>query len=177
MIESAQKSPVYQFVKVWKIALPPHVEYRTLPSLFYVPPLSPVLSSRNEGVIRNETETLFHEVDNARAPLAYLARIFGAGHAAKVRYALRKEMAVRLHRRALTVGDIDRAAADKALLEADCTAEEAEAIYKLTALCTFEDRFVIPPSHREMAIEMLEDPQSRKQAAGFGFIAGPKRGA
>ena len=29
VIESAQKSPVYRFVKEWKIALPPHVEYRT----------------------------------------------------------------------------------------------------------------------------------------------------
>ena len=178
VIESAQKSPVYQFVKVWKIALPPHIEYRTLPMLFYVPPLSPVLSSKNEaGTVKNEGDALFHEVDNARAPLEYLAKMFGAGHVAKVRYALKKQMAVRIHRRALTVGDLDRAAADRALREADCTVEEAEAIYKLTALCTFEDRFVIPPSHREMAIEMLEDPQEHKQSTGFGFVDGPKRGA
>ena len=31
------------------------------------------------------------------------------------------------------------------LREADSTPEEAEAIYRLTSLCTFEERFVIPP--------------------------------
>ncbi|MCG8606888.1 nitrate reductase subunit beta, partial [bacterium] len=36
VIKSAQKSPVYKFVKEWGIALPPHIEYRTLPMLFYV---------------------------------------------------------------------------------------------------------------------------------------------
>ena len=177
VVEAAQKSPVYKFVKLWKIALPPHIEYRTLPMLFYAPPLSPVLSTKTGGVIRNSTESLFHEVENARAPLAYLARIFGAGHSAKVRYALRKQLAVRAHRRAVTVGDLDRATADRMLREADCSPEEADAIYRLTALSTFEDRFVIPPSHREMAIEMLEDPHERRQSAGFGFISGPKRGA
>src|SRR6266704_1491876 len=33
VIESAQRSPVYKFVKIWKIALPPHIEYRTIPML------------------------------------------------------------------------------------------------------------------------------------------------
>ncbi|MEZ5068816.1 MAG: hypothetical protein R2847_10175 [Bacteroidia bacterium] len=31
-IEAAQKSPVYKFVKVWKLALPLHPEFRTLPN-------------------------------------------------------------------------------------------------------------------------------------------------
>ena len=62
------------------------------------------------------------------------------------------------------------------LREADCSPEEAEAIYELTSLCTFEDRFVIPPMHREEAIEMLEDPLGHKQSVGFGFLSGPRRG-
>ena len=45
VIESAQQSPVYKFVMDWKIALPPHIEYRTLPMLFYVPPMSPVIAN------------------------------------------------------------------------------------------------------------------------------------
>ena len=45
IIKSAQKSPTYKYVKDWKIALPLHVEYRTFPMLFYVPPLLPVMSS------------------------------------------------------------------------------------------------------------------------------------
>ena len=37
-------SPVYRFAKEWKLGLPLHVEYRTFPMLFYVPPLLPVMS-------------------------------------------------------------------------------------------------------------------------------------
>ena len=68
------------------------------------------------------------------------------------------------------------AAAAQMLREADCTPEEAEAIYRLTSLCTFDDRFVIPPSHREEAIQMREEPDERRQSAGFGFLSGPRRG-
>ena len=66
--------------------------------------------------------------------------------------------------------------AERMLREADCSSEEAEAIYRLTSLCTFDDRFVIPPMHREEAIEMLEDPLEHKQGVGFGFLQGPRRG-
>ena len=62
------------------------------------------------------------------------------------------------------------------LFEADCTPQEAQAIYELTSLCTFDQRFVIPPAHREEAIQMMEDPLSHKQSVGFGFLTGPKRG-
>lgn len=86
-------------------------------------------------------------------------------------------MAVRWHRRAVTVGDVTRDVADRALREAGITAEEADEIYRLTALCTFEDRFVIPPMHREEAIAMLEEPQTHKAEAGFGFRTAPRRGS
>ncbi|MDH3454493.1 MAG: nitrate reductase subunit beta, partial [Desulfuromonadales bacterium] len=49
VIKAAQKSPVYKFVKEWGIALPLHPEFRTLPMLFYVPPLLPVMSMDNQG--------------------------------------------------------------------------------------------------------------------------------
>jgi len=63
------------------------------------------------------------------------------------------------------------------LKEADCTVEQAEEIYKLTSLCTFEERFVIPPMQREQAMESLTDPHEQKQSAGFGFLTAPKRGS
>lgn len=176
VIESAQKSPVYRFVKEWKIALPPHVEYRTFPMLFYVPPMSPVQASRDGDVVYHLSGNLFHDIDESRIPVEYLANIFGAGHEGKVRYALRKQKAVRMYRRALTVGDVDDETAARALREADCSPEEAEAIYQLTALCTFDDRFVIPPMHREEAIQMMEDPHETKASTGFGFVQAPRRG-
>jgi len=176
VIDAAQRSPVYQFVKVWKIALPPHIEFRTLPMLFYVPPMSPVIASKESGAIEHVSDDLFHDIDQARVPMKFLANLFGAGHEAKVRYALRKQKAVRWWRRARTVGDVDMATAERMLREADCSPAEAEAIYRLTSLCTFDDRFVIPPMHREEAIEMLEDPLAHKQSVGFGFTAAPRRG-
>src|SRR5690625_7479321 len=39
-IEAAQKSPIYKMVIDWKIALPLHPEYRTMPMVWYIPPLS-----------------------------------------------------------------------------------------------------------------------------------------
>jgi nitrate reductase beta subunit len=177
VIQSAQRSPVYKFVKVWGIALPPHIEFRTLPMLFYVPPLLPVMSARQGEIVENVSEELFHTFDQARAPMAYLSRLLSAGNEGVLKSALRKQMAVRIHRRAETVGDVDRETADRVLREAGTTREEADDIFRLTALCTFDERFVIPPMHREEAIEMMKEPHEWKQEAGFGFRAGPQRGA
>jgi nitrate reductase beta subunit len=176
VIEAAQHSPVYRFVKEWGIALPPHVEFRTLPMLFYVPPLLPVMSRREGDTVATTSDAFFHDIEEMRAPMAFLGNLLGGGNTGHVAYALRKQMAVRLYRRAVTVGDVDAELLARVLRDADTTAEEAEAIYRLTSLCTFDDRFVIPPAHREEAIAMLEDPQERRQSVGFGFLAGPRRG-
>jgi nitrate reductase / nitrite oxidoreductase, beta subunit len=175
-IEYAQKSPVYKFVKIWKIALPPHIEYRTLPMLFYVPPLSPVMHRQTGETVTRVSDRFFHEIDDARVPMQFLANLFGGGQTEPVRYALRKQMAVRTMRRQETVGDQSDEVVAEALGQADSSMDEAEAIYRLTSLCTFDERFVIPPSHREFAIEAMKDTHEHKQEAGFGFIHGPRRG-
>ena len=43
-IEAAQKSPIYKMIIDWKIALPLHPEYRTMPMVWYIPPLSPIMN-------------------------------------------------------------------------------------------------------------------------------------
>ncbi len=53
----------------------------------------------------------------------------------------------------------------------------AEAIYHLTTQPTLEERFVLPPYHREMSIETLKDPLAHKGEVGVGFSAPPLRGA
>ncbi len=73
-------------------------------------------------------------------------------------------------------GDVDMETVERMLREADSSVEEAEAIYRLTSLCTVEDRYVIPPAHREQAIEAMRDPLEHKQETGFGFMSGPRRG-
>ncbi len=175
VVESARRSPVYRFVKEWGLGLPLHIEFRTFPMLFYVPPLLPVMSRLEGNAVHSESEDLFADIEKARAPIRYLASLFGAGNEGVVRYALRKQWAVRLYRRSLTVGDVDEDTAARALQEAGSTPEEAEAIYRLTALATFEDRFVIPPFQREQALEMLEDPHDVRRETGFGFREAPMR--
>jgi len=85
-------------------------------------------------------------------------------------------MAIRMHRRGVTVGDLSKEKVNGALKDANLTAEEADAIYYLTSLAKFDDRFVIPASHRELAIEMLEDTADVKGSTGFGFKERPLRG-
>jgi nitrate reductase beta subunit len=176
MIDAAQASPVYRFVKEWRLALPLHVEYRTLPTLFYVPPLSPVLATLRDGVFENADAGLFQNPDAARVPVRFLAAMFAAGNEMPVRYALQKQQAVRAYRRALAVGDIDAITLDRVLLDADCSASQAEAIYRLTSLCRVADRFVLPSGRRESAIETEGNPLAHKQRAGFGFLS-PEEGA
>ncbi len=175
MIEAAQKSPVYRWVKEWKIALPLHAEYRTLPMLFYVPPLLPIMGNVTEGLYNNQNKTYFTSIEQSRLPIKYLAELFGVGNEGLIRSVLKKLMAVRLHRRSLEVGDMTPEFAEGSLKEAGLTASEAEEIYKLTSLCTFVERFVIPASHREEAIEMTKMVLDHKGETGFGFLDGPER--
>ncbi len=178
VIASAQRSPVYRYVIEWGLALPLHAEHRTLPMLFYVPPLLPVMAQKSENGHYDTTHDDFlGSIDQYRLPLQYMASMFGAGNEAPVRYALRKQLAVRYYRRAVTTGDIPQEQADRLLKEAGCTPEEADRIYHLTALAPFDDRFVIPPMHREEAIEMLDEPLEAKGFAGMGIRKRPERGA
>lgn len=176
VITAAQKSPVYQYVKEWEMALPLHPEFRTLPMLFYVPPLLPVLSSTQEGGTQRAAADLFSSLESARLPIRYLANMLAAGNDEPVTAAYKKMIAVRLHERSKSVGDVSAQEAGKALAAAGLTPDSAEAIYRLTSLPTFEERFVIPPMGREMAIEANQDPQTHKGETGFGKRRPPKRG-
>ena len=177
VILAAKRSPVYRFVKEWRLALPLHPEYRTMPMLFYVPPLLPVAGKMENGNYETATtDELFGSLKQARVPIKYLASLFSAGNVKPVEESLRRLMAVRLLRRSITVGDISEAKADLALKEANLTREQAEAMYKLTTIAKFDERLVIPPSHREQAIEMMREPELHKGETGFGTTQKPRRG-
>lgn len=189
MIEYAQRSPVYKFFKAWKIALPLHPEFRTLPMLFYVPPLQPVQATRRNGtyeIIDTGAEGLapmLSALEQARLPLRYLANLFSAGNLEIVKEVYRKLIAVRIYMRHQKVGDISEQEVQEALRQGKTDPEEAEAIFRLTALPTFDERFVVPPLGQEMTIEAQFpslDPVSRnyptrKGEVGFGFRKEPAR--
>ena len=180
-IESAQLSPAYKFVKEWELALPLHPEFRTMVMMYYIPPLSPIVSVIEKNLFRldlaqEDTDfELFDRLDAARLPVKYLANLFTAGDEGMIRTVLRKLLAVRIYMRRKTVdGQVD-AIARNTLAEAGLTEKQAIAIYQLTTLPTMEERFVFPPYHREMSIEAGMDPLAHKGEAGFGYIQPPKR--
>lgn len=195
-IHAAQFSPVYKYVKEWKLALPLHAEFRTLPMLFYVPPLLPVMATLKQvdnsaqaekmnpigkywddnWLYDTSTEELWGTLDQVRFPLKYLANMLSAGDEEMIKDKWKKLMAVRIHRRRVTVGDVSNEKADKTLQEAGLTAEMADGIFHLTALARFEDRFVIPPAHREQAIEMMDFTGDAKGEVGFGIKSKVRRG-
>jgi nitrate reductase beta subunit len=176
-IECAQRSPVYQYVKQWRLALPLHPEFRTLPMLYYVPPVQPMMGTVDEGIYDSATNDLFSSLEMNRAPIRYMARLFAGGNEGKVRYALKKLLAVRLFKRMQTVGDIAPEMLEAKMAEIGATAEELEAIYQLTTLVNVRQRYVIPPSHREVAEDLLR-PNARCGAGstGLGFVDEPVRG-
>jgi len=178
MIASAQQSPVWKFVMEWKLALPLHPEYRTLPMLFYVPPLLPVMGRAIDGVYGRASKSgaMFGALDEARIPIRYLAALFSAGNADVVQSSLRKLMAVRWYRRSLEMEDVDDTTAQSVLAEAGLTPQQADAIYRLTALATLDERFVLPPLQRERAIAG-ERAEEARQNCGFGCTESPRRGA
>ena len=175
-IEAAQKSPVYKFLKVWKLALPLHPEFRTLPNLFYVPALLPGMANVQNGIYNTTTTSLWHGIDGTRLPIKYLASLFSAGNTGKIVEVLKRLMAVRLHRRGETVGDLTKEEISAAMHEINLNGKTADEIFRLTSLATFDERFVIPPAHREESIEMLENTADVKGNTGFGFKERPARG-
>jgi nitrate reductase beta subunit len=182
-ITAAQDSPVFKFVKKWELALPLHPEFRTMPMLFYVPPMLPVLASQRDGRYDvdgtdgngNGAVPSMSNLEQARIPLKYMASLFTAGNEELVAQVYRKLFAVRVHMRAQKVGNVSEEEVARVLRDGGTTPEEAEAIYRLTSMPTFQERFVLPPLGRELAIESRVDPHTAKQEGGFGFRKAPER--
>lgn len=181
-LESARKSPVYKFIKVWKMALPLHPEYRTMAMMYYIPPLSPVVSVVEDELFRLDITDekhdfeVFHNLDSARLPIQYLANLFTAGDEKIIRQVLRKMLAVRIYMRQKSVENEISAGVSELLAEAGTNPEEAEAIYQLTTQANLKERFVLPPYRREMSVEAWQDPLAHKGETGLGYIQAPKRG-
>jgi nitrate reductase / nitrite oxidoreductase, beta subunit len=167
-IEAARTSPVYKLLKLWRIALPLRAEFRTIPTLFYVPPLLPVMASITAGGYDLDVNALLAGVDSSRLPMKYMARLFGAGNQEVVRESLLKTAAVRIFNRARSVGDVSMETAAVVLENAGLTPEVADEIFRLTVYPLTFQRHAIPPYQRELGIEETRDPGVHRGLAGFG---------
>ena len=84
-IDAASRSPVYALAVRHKVALPLHPEYRTLPMVWYIPPLSPVADMVHAaGYDDADPDRVFATIDALRIPVEYLANLFTAGNAETV---------------------------------------------------------------------------------------------
>ena len=146
-IEAAQNSPVYKLIVDYRLALPLHPEFRTLPMVWYIPPLSPVVDAvTKSGADGENHKILLTALSTMRIPLEYLAGLFSAGDTRPVELSLRRLAAMRSYMRDVNMGQ----AVDPSIPESvGMTEEEVLAMYRLLSIAKYEDRYVIPTSHPE----------------------------
>ncbi|HYG89887.1 MAG TPA: nitrate reductase subunit beta [Azospirillum sp.] len=159
-LEAARNSPVYKMAMEWKIAFPLHPEYRTLPMVWYIPALSPIQGAAEKGHI-GFVDGL-PDIKSLRIPVKYLANLLTAGDEEPVVTALQRMYALRVYQRGRTVEG--RRNTD-VLRQVGLTANQVEEMYRILALANYEDRFVIPTTHREYA----ENTFDLRGSCGFSF--------
>ncbi|MGA5453286.1 nitrate reductase subunit beta [Streptomyces umbrinus] len=153
-IEAARRSPVHALINTYKVALPLHPEYRTLPMVWYIPPLSPVVDVvRDTGYDAEDRGNLFAAIDALRIPVDYLAQLFTAGDPAPVDAVLRRLAAMRSYMRDINLGREPDTTIPAAV---GMTEEQMYDMFRLLALAKYEDRYVIPPAHAEQAHSLEE---------------------
>jgi nitrate reductase / nitrite oxidoreductase, beta subunit len=153
-IEAAQRSPVYRLINEFEVALPLHPEYRTLPMVWYIPPLSPVVDALSTTGHDGESRgNLFGAIDALRIPLEYLAELFTAGDITPVRSTLQRLAAMRSYMRDINLGrDADEAIPQSVGM----TGESLYEMHRLLAIAKYEERYVIPSAHAEQAHHLEE---------------------
>ncbi|MEU8404447.1 nitrate reductase subunit beta [Nonomuraea sp. NPDC048892] len=153
-LEAARRSPIHRLIFEYGVALPLHPEYRTMPMVWYIPPLSPVVDVlAGTGHDGEDAGNLFGAIDALRIPIGYLAELFTAGDPEPVRSVLRRLAAMRSYMRRINLGqEPDEAIATAAGM----SGEQVEGMHRLLALAPYDERYVIPKAHAEQG-EQLEE--------------------
>ncbi len=161
-LTAAQNSPVYKLAIQYQIALPLHPEYRTLPMVWYVPPLSPFTSLVEGKDSKGKLEEMFPAIRDMRIPIDYLANLLTAGDTAVIESVLQKMVVMRQHMRNKTLGKIT----DESIFKASGLRPDViEEMYRILAIAKYEDRFVIPTSDKSD----FENLYHQQGEAGYSF--------
>ncbi|GAB2869897.1 nitrate reductase subunit beta [Nocardioides pacificus] len=172
-LDAAMASPVWKLISEYRIALPLHPEYRTLPMVWYVPPLSPVLDAVGAaGRDDTDADDVFHTIRDLRIPVEYLAELFSAGDADVVAGVLMKLAAMRSYMRVRT---LDGTVAEELLDGIDMTADQVEAMYRLLAIAKYDERYVIPKAYSKDAAA-LEAQAAAQNDCSLDCSGGPGMG-
>ncbi|MEU0265609.1 nitrate reductase subunit beta [Nocardioides sp. NPDC006303] len=169
-LDAARRSPTYALIKDYKVALPLHPEYRTMPMVWYVPPLSPVVDLlKEQGHDAEAAPNLFGAIDSLRIPVEYLAELFTAGDTTEVDLVLKKLAAMRAYMRDVTLGRDPDGSIPAAV---GMSEEEIYNMYRLLGIAKYEERYVIPTAHAEQAHDLEEMGCSLEYDDGPG-MTGP----
>jgi nitrate reductase beta subunit len=168
-LDAARKSPVYKLAKEYKVALPLHPEYRTMPMVWYIPPLSPIVDAlKNSGNDAEDKGNLFAAIDTLRIPAQYLANLMSAGDVDVINNVLKKLAAMRSYMRDFNLGNEFN---DAIPASVGMSSEDLYEMYKLLAIAKYQDRYVIPAAHQETA-DRLEEAMSSGCSVDFDEIPG-----
>ena len=144
-IDAAQRSPVYALINTYRVALPLHPEYRTMPMVWYIPPLSPVVDAvSDDGHDGEDLGNLFGALEALRIPIQYLAELFTAGDTDTVAGVLQRLAAMRSYMRDINLGRETQPHIPHAV---GMTEEEIYNMYRLLAVAKYEERYVIPTAY------------------------------
>jgi nitrate reductase beta subunit len=153
-LDAARRSPVYALAKIYKVALPLHPEYRTMPMVWYIPPLSPIVDLlRDQGHNAESHDVLFGAIRALRIPMEYLAELFTAGDVGEIERVLTVLAAMRAHMRNIT---LEQPQDDSIAASIGMTDQRIREMYRLMAIAKYNERYVIPKAHVEQAHELEE---------------------
>ena len=153
-LDAARRSPVYALAKTYKVALPLHPEYRTMPMVWYIPPLSPIVDLlRDQGHNAESPDVLFGAIRALRIPMEYLAELFTAGDVGEIERVLTVLAAMRAHMRNIT---LEQPQDDSIAASIGMTDQSIREMYRLMAIAKYDERYVIPTAHVEQAHELEE---------------------
>jgi nitrate reductase / nitrite oxidoreductase, beta subunit len=163
-LDAARRSPAYALIARHRVALPLHPEYRTLPMVWYIPPLSPVADTVRAAASAfpaadprtpyddDNPDQVFAAIEALRIPAEYLANLFTAGDPGPVRRVLRTLAAVRTLMRA---GQLGLPVPDGLAGTVGASEPDLEDLYRLLAIAKYDERYVIPPAHAEDAGRLM----------------------
>jgi nitrate reductase beta subunit len=153
-LDAARRSPVYRLAKQYRVALPLHPEFRTMPMVWYIPPLSPVVDRLTEtGHDGESAGNLFGAIDALRIPIGYLAELFTAGDPEPVRGVLLKLAAMRSYMRDVS---LDRPRDESIAAAVGMTGGQLVEMYRLLGIAKYEERYVIPTAYEGEAHQLEE---------------------
>ena len=165
-IEAAQRSPVYALIHTYQVALPLHPEFRTVPMVWYIPPLSPVVDAvSRDGHDGEDIGNLFGALEALRIPIEYLAGLFTAGETTIVEGVLRRLAAMRSYMRDINLGRETQPHIPESV---GLTEEQMYSMYRLLALAKYEERYVIPTAYADAEPRSMEEP-----GCSLSFEGGP----